>query len=103
MLEVGGFREPQTQEQLRRLLTAVAFHNPGGYSQAMNFVIGLIMIQLREAQGVREGDIFWLGMVVFRLLPGKMHTIYIFEESRRLSRQGIMIDNSVEHKRIREC
>lgn len=31
--EVADFKDPDTQEVLRRVLQAVAFHNPAGYSQ----------------------------------------------------------------------
>lgn len=35
----------------------------------MNYIAGVVMTQLKHKEGIREGDMFWLIMIIFRCLP----------------------------------
>lgn len=67
--EVPGFSDPDNMARFRTILSAVAFYHEGGYAQAMNYIAGVVLIQLGDS-GVADHDIFLLTMVVLKLLPG---------------------------------
>jgi len=68
--EVEDFKISENLERLERLLCAVAHHHSAGYSQSMNYIAGMVMINLKDVPGIREGDMFWLSMTIFeRILP----------------------------------
>lgn len=67
--DVEGFNESENLERLRRILMAIAHHHEGGYAQSMNYIAAVVMTQLKYKEGIREGDMFWLIMVIFQCLP----------------------------------
>ena len=56
--------------QLDQLLMAVAQYQ-GCYVQSMNFICGMVLVQMRDLDEVTNSDIFWLCITIFReILPG---------------------------------